>query len=254
MVKPGIVHNIYLKILDYSNHQESTKTPNRHLISFFFHSDKIDANKWVSHRIPYKFYNNAYYNAKRVKISFNQEVVKFQEKYSIFFLDVILHVLISYFQGYGETQNSLYIPYSEHEKLINEVFSQLNKCLIEKGSASLRGNKIIMKKVYSPDRRTATIDYHDLDIKDVYPMTIAQYSRSVQNPDLQTLNIITGKGVHSLHGVSLSSCLVLYFSCKNNLDSVFLESHPGLQSFRIHRLEKTHIINTGKYTNSCNPQ
>ena len=198
----------------------------------------------------------AYYNAKLVKISFNQEVIKYQEKYGIFFLDVILHVLISYFQGYGETQNSLYIPYIEHEKHINEVFSQLNKCLIAKGSASLRGNKIHMKKEYSEHERTATIDYHDLDIKDAYPMTIAQYSRSIQKPDFQTLNIITGKGVHSLHGVSLSSGLVLYFSCKNNLDSVFLESNPGLQSFRIHRGEKTKspmVTGTKNYSSSPHP-
>ena len=204
----------------------------------FFNSDQIvDARKWVSHRIPYNFYNKAYYNAKMVKISFNQEVINYQEKYrSMFFLDVILHVLISYFKGYGETQNNLYVPYNEHEDHISKVFTNLSTILTAKGSESLHGKRISMKKVYSHDRRTATINFHILEnIQDVYPMTIAQYSRSVQNNDLQTLNIITGRTTHSFHGVSLSSALVLQFSCKNNLDSVILENNPGLQSFRIHR-------------------
>ena len=226
---------------DIANFQQnepelSQESPKPTLISFFNTDQIVTVDQWVSHRIPYNFYKMAYYNAKLVKISFNQEVIKYQEKYGIFFLDVILHVLISYFKGYGETQNNLYVPYNEHEDHISKVFTTLSTILTAKGSASLHGKKISMKKVYSQDRRTATIDFHNLEnIQDVYPITIAQYSRSVQNNDLQTLNIITGRSTHSFHGVSLSSALVLQFSCKNNLDSVILEKNPGLQSFRIHR-------------------
>ena len=205
------------------------------LINFFNTDSLIPENNWVSHRIPYKFYVKAFYIAKTVRISFNMEVRKWQEKFTVLFLDVILYVLICYFQGFGETPISMFQTYQNHENSLNQVFLELQKYLMQKGSSSLKGNRIQMKKQYSQDKKTATIDYHNLDLKDVYGMTIAQYSRSDKNFELQTLNIITGRGVHSLHGVALSMGLILFFSCKNNLDSTILPNNSGMISFHIHR-------------------
>ena len=198
----------------------------------------IPENEWPSHRIPYIFYQKAFENAEKYNINLTMEIIKFQSSYTIFFLDVILYCLIAYYQGFGENLISLTEPFESHEKHLNEIFQNLNQQLIQKGSASIHGNKIQIKKTYSNDRKTATVDYHGLDIKDVYPMTIAQYTRSIKDNNLQNLNIIAGKGPHSLHGASISMGLVLYFSCKNHLDSIFLPNNPGIQSFRLHRSDK----------------
>jgi len=219
--------------------KEDKKETKKQPVSYFESERIISENEWVSHRIPYHFYHISYYLTEKIAINFNQEVIFFHNQFADIPLDVLLYCLMAHYQGMGSNNFRLESTKEKHHKSIFDVFNTFLHEIQKVSNITPKELKPLyfkLEKKVSADKRVKTIDYHSIDLKYIYPMTVAQYNSALKDPDLQTLNIIAGRGAHSINGVSISMTLVVFFSCKNHLDSVFLEDNPGFQSFRIHRL------------------
>lgn len=233
--------------LDWASHENKIHLKEKPTYLDIFQNFKKDpvAENWISFRIDYMAIKELLLqdefllddmeillNERGLKPNVPLKGVYPDIKEEGFYPDLIIYVVYMYhYTNFRKNnlKNTLEERLFEMREILNVVSDILYKPSIQKCPINRKGKT-------SYDKRIITYDYHGMDVNLVYPFTVKIYNASMKNCNLQSVNVIVGQGMHSSHGVCVSGALVMYFSCKNCLESVLLPNNPGIISFRIHRV------------------
>lgn len=84
-------------------------------------------------------------------------------------------------------------------------------------------------------KKTTTLDFHNIDVDLCLKYYDKVYNWACKKNNIETLNLIVGKGRHSTCDISVTSVSLIMHIFANNVNFVILLSNEGIISVRLHR-------------------